>query len=205
MCFWRCAKKIGGLASLFLLLSGTPAQAHPHVWVNYLASVIFKGGMITGLQEQWSFDEDFSAVALQDLPTGDATTALKPSDVAILRKSEFSNLKNYAYFHHVFVGDQDLGVGDVSDFSAVLDGRKLVYTFLISLKKPIDPHSAPVEIGIWDDTFFVDVEPISENGITIAGDGASGCATAIVQDEDHAIFDGLVVPPAIQVTCGKTQ
>lgn len=202
------ARRRAGVAAIILAgLFGTapPAQAHPHVWITYLAAVAFKAGKITGLKEQWVFDEDFSTVALQDLPTGAATAVLKPSDVAILEKFEFSNLKNYAYFHHVFVGGQDLGIGGVENFTARLDGRRLVYNFVINLKNPVDPHPNPVEIGIWDDTFFVDVEPISDNGITLEGDGTQGCTTAIVQDQDHAIFDGLVVPPAIQVSCGKSQ
>ncbi len=164
---------------------------------------MFQGGKLASLREEWTFDEDFTTVALGDLPTGAATKALKPSDIPILEKSEFSNLKNYAYFHHVFVGSEDLGIGDLKDFTARLDGRKLVYTFTLRLKSPLDPRATKIEIGIWDDTFFVDVEPLSDNAITVEGQGSQGCSTTIVQDEDHAIFDGLVTPPAIQLTCGK--
>lgn len=190
-------------AGLVFIATDAPAQAHPHVWITYLATLVFHGGKVTALREQWTFDRDFTQVALGDLPTGAATKALKPSDIPILEKTEFSNLANYAYFHHVFLGDVDQGIGALQDFTARLSGQELVYTLTLALKTPIDPRVTPPEIGIWDDTFFVDVEPASDAGITMEGDGMAGCSTAIVQDEAHAIFDGMVTPPAIKLTCAK--
>ena len=190
-------------ATTLLISSLSPAQAHPHVWITYLATLVFHGGEVTALREQWTFDQDFTLVALGDLPTGAATKVLKPSDIPILEKSEFSNLRNFAYFHHVFLGAVDQGIGALQDFTARLSGQELVYNFTLALKSPIDPRVTPPEIGIWDDTFFVDVEPASDAGITMEGDGSAGCKTAIVQDDAHSIFDGMVTPPAIKLTCEK--
>jgi ABC-type uncharacterized transport system substrate-binding protein len=190
-------------AAALLAANVSPAQAHPHVWITYLATLVFQGGKVTALREQWTFDRDFTLVALGDLPTGAATKVIKASDIPILEKSEFSNLRNYGYFHHVFLGETDQGIGDLRDFTARLSGQELVYNFTLALKAPIDPRATPPEIGIWDDSFFVDVEPASDAGITIEGDGTAGCSTTIVQDEAHSIFDGMVTPPAIKLTCVK--
>lgn len=204
MIFLAAGLRRAATAAAFLLSSLTPADAHPHVWITYLATLVFHAGKVTALREQWTFDQDFTLVALGDLPTGAATKVLKPSDIPVLEKSEFSNLRNYAYFHHVFLGEADQGIGALQDFTARLSGQELVYNFTLALKAPIDPRATPPEIGIWDDTFFVDVEPASDAGITMEGDGAAGCSTAIVQDEAHAIFDGMVTPPAIKLTCVKS-
>lgn len=197
---WGVALAVG-----LLLADSSPAAAHPHVWITYLAKLVFQAGKVEALREQWTFDQDFTLVALGDLPTGAGTKVLKPSDIPILEKSEFSNLSKYAYFHHVFIGPDDQGIGAVRDFTARLSGQELVYNFTIMLKQPIDPRATPPEIGIWDDTFFVDVEPASDAGITMEGDGSAGCSTAIVQDDAHSIFDGMVTPPAIKLTCANAK
>src|SRR5260221_613571 len=49
-------------AALVLLPAG--ADAHPHVWVTVKATVLYDNGMITGLQQEWTFDEMYTAMAI---------------------------------------------------------------------------------------------------------------------------------------------
>jgi ABC-type uncharacterized transport system substrate-binding protein len=82
-----------------------------------------------------------------------------------------------------------------------MDGPKLVYSFVLHPKAPVDVPAAPVEIGIWDDSFYVDVEPADTPGaVSVSGD--AGCRAAIVTDKAHAIYGGLVTPETIKVSCG---
>ncbi|HEY7670413.1 MAG TPA: DUF1007 family protein, partial [Hyphomicrobium sp.] len=53
------------LASLLALPSG--AGAHPHVWVSVEATVLYASGAIAGLQEAWTFDEFYTAQAIEGL------------------------------------------------------------------------------------------------------------------------------------------
>lgn len=51
-----------------------PAQAHPHVWVTVEATVLYENGQITGLMHKWTFDDMYTAMAIQGLDTnGDGT------------------------------------------------------------------------------------------------------------------------------------
>ncbi|HYD15318.1 MAG TPA: DUF1007 family protein, partial [Hyphomicrobium sp.] len=48
-------------------LSTAPAAAHPHVWVTVETTVLYDGGKITGLQHKWTFDDMYTAMAIQGL------------------------------------------------------------------------------------------------------------------------------------------
>ncbi len=45
-----------------------PATAHPHVWVTIHSEVLYTAeGMMTGIRHAWTFDDMFSAYALQGI------------------------------------------------------------------------------------------------------------------------------------------
>jgi hypothetical protein len=54
--------------------------------VDYLATIVMDRGRITAIREQWSFDADFTVLALQDLPPAAERTRLSASDIATLEK-----------------------------------------------------------------------------------------------------------------------
>ena len=50
-----------------MLIFATGADAHPHVWVSVKTTVLFKGDAIVGLQQHWTFDEFYAAMAIEGL------------------------------------------------------------------------------------------------------------------------------------------
>lgn len=51
-----------------ILLGALPASAHPHVWVTMRAEVVYApDGKVTGIRHAWTFDDMFSAFAIQGL------------------------------------------------------------------------------------------------------------------------------------------
>lgn len=186
-----------------LTVAGTPAaEAHPHVWIDYELTVVFEKGLIVALTQEWSFDEDFSATVLRDV-AGDKKPAktLGPPEIAKIEKNAFSNLKNYGYFAHVFAGDDKVGTREATGFKARLDGAKLVYDFTVPLEHGVDAKSGEVTIGVWDDTYYVDVGPTESKPPHLEGDGSVSCKAIIVTDHAHPIYFGAVFPKAVRVTC----
>ena len=200
--WWWCGR--GVLGAVIAALSMARAEAHPHVWIDYDLTVDFDAGKMTALHMEWSFDEDFTAAVLRDIVGNKKPPkTLAPADVEKIEKNAFSNLKNYDYFTHVFVGDGDgKGViGAVKDFQAKLAGAKLIYTFTLALAHPVDPKPGPVGIGIWDDTYYVDVGPAGGKDPKLTGGGASSCKAVIIADHQHPIYFGSVFPKVVRVTC----
>jgi ABC-type uncharacterized transport system substrate-binding protein len=178
-----------------------PAEAHPHVWIDYRLTVLFEHGQIAALRQNWSFDEDFSAAVLRDVAGGKALKKLGPKEVKAIEQNAFSNLKNYGYFTHVFVPDGTAPTGVVTDFNAVLAGPKLVYTFTVPLAHPVAPKPGPVGIGVWDDTYYVDVGLAAGSAPELQGDGSAGCQAVPIADHQHPIYFGSVYPTVVKVTC----
>lgn len=189
------------LAMLFCLFAGS-ASGHPHVWVDYGLTALFEQGRVAALRQEWSFDEDFTASVLADVAKHRGKAALSAAEIAALKASAFSNLKNYDYFSHVWSGDKPVPIDkEVRDFQARLDGDRLVYRFTVVLGQPIDPRVAPLKVGIWDDTYYVDVGPAKASPPRLEGPGSEGCKAAVGEDRKHPIYFGSVFPPAVTITC----
>ena len=55
-------------AILLLWLFTNRAEAHPHVWVTFHSEVLYAAdGAVTGVRHAWTFDDMFSAYALQGI------------------------------------------------------------------------------------------------------------------------------------------
>lgn len=54
--------------AILLLLSVNLAEAHPHVWVTFHSEVLYAAdGTMTGVRHAWTFDDMFSAYAIQGI------------------------------------------------------------------------------------------------------------------------------------------
>jgi ABC-type uncharacterized transport system substrate-binding protein len=65
----RWLKSAGWLYALLAALGATaPAAAHPHVWVEARAEIIFDTeARVTGIRQTWVFDPAYSAYAIMGL------------------------------------------------------------------------------------------------------------------------------------------
>ncbi|PKU23559.1 DUF1007 family protein [Telmatospirillum siberiense] len=194
--------RASAMLALPLCLFAGSAWSHPHVWVDYGLTALFERGRVVALRQEWSFDEDFSASVLSDVAKHHGKGAFSPAEIAALKKSAFSNLRNYDYFNHVWLGDKPLSVDkEVRDFDAGLEGDRLIYRFTVVLSQPADPRAAPIHIGIWDDSYYVDVGPAKGHPPRLEGAGSEGCRARVGEDKAHPIYFGSVFPPSVQISC----
>lgn len=192
------------ISLLLLVLLPASASAHPHVWVDTKLTAILDDGRVAALREEWSFDEDFSVMALSEARKTKGMAAARPlqeGEVAQLKAKAFSNLAHYAYFNHFWAAGKMVPVpAEVSSFEARLDGAKLVYVFTLTLMRPAEAKA--FRVGIWDDTYYVDVGPVSHGqAVTVEGSGAERCQARIIDDRDHPIYDGSIIPKVAEITC----
>jgi len=188
-----------GCAAAVALMSR--AEAHPHVWIDCALTLEFVHGQVVALGEEWSIDESESALILRDIVGEKPVKSLDHEAVAKLEKNAFSNLANYDYFTHVYAAGAKVGVRPVTDFKARLAGAKLVYDFTATLDRPVDLAAGPASFGVYDETYYVDVEPAEGVAPKLAGDGASKCRATLVEDRDHAIYYGSVFPKIVRLSC----
>jgi ABC-type uncharacterized transport system substrate-binding protein len=192
----RCAR----LAAAASLLAAQAVSAHPHVWIQYSAKVQMRGAAIVAVSETWRFTDGFPVqlVGIDSLPDNGP---VGPAQTKIFREQAFQSLAGSGYFSHLFVDGKPQTFRDPGDFRVSVVGGKIQYAFTLTLAAPVTVTGHQVELGIWDDSFFVDYEPDSANAITLSGHPAASCTAKPFADRAHPIFGGIVIPQGTALSC----
>ncbi|MFL6811811.1 MAG: DUF1007 family protein, partial [Bradyrhizobium canariense] len=94
----RMRALFGLLLAIVLSLASGAAQAHPHVWITASSELLYAAdGTITGVRHAWTFDDMFSAYAVQGLESK-AKGAYTREELGPLAQTNVESLKEYAYF-----------------------------------------------------------------------------------------------------------
>jgi ABC-type uncharacterized transport system substrate-binding protein len=166
-----------GFAALALGV-GTPALAHPHVWVTAREHVIFDGqGRISAIRGEWVFDDMYSAFATQGLGK-DGQLATK-EELAPLAKTNIQSLAEFDYFTFAKIGDTKIEFGPPTDYSLEERPDKLVMlTFTLPLKTPTNPGRA-FTFQIYDPTYFVAFSLDDKLPVELVG-APKGCSISVL-------------------------
>ena len=166
------------------------AHAHPHVWATVRSEIILDANrQITGVRHAWTFDEFYSAMAVQGLDTnGDGVFSaeeLKP-----LAEVNIKSLKDFDYFTFVHIGDADnLPLKPPENYSLDYDKSLLTLHFTLPLEKPLDTHGQEVQVDVYDPSFFVAFGFATEAPVKLSGAAIKGC-TAEVKKPDPELGGG---------------
>jgi ABC-type uncharacterized transport system substrate-binding protein len=160
------------------------AAAHPHVWATVRSEIVFgPDHLITGIRHHWTFDEFYTAMAVQGLDTnGDGIYSKE--ELQPLAQVNVESLKEFDYFTFVHPSDDDkpLPLKEPVDYSVDYDKTQLTLHFTLPLEKPLDPKLHAIAVDIYDPSFFVAFGLATEAPMKITGT-APGC-TAEIQKPD---------------------
>lgn len=112
-------KRLIGTACLaacaLLAANGSPAIAHPHVWITVESMVVYERGSIAGIRHTWTFDELYTTMAIQGLDANNDGNYDR-NELGELAKVNMDGLKEFAYFTHVKLAGQAQAVEDPKDY-----------------------------------------------------------------------------------------
>jgi ABC-type uncharacterized transport system substrate-binding protein len=143
------------------------AEAHPHVWVTFHSELLYAAdGSMTGIRHAWTFDDMFSAYALQGMPHAKKGQYTR-EELAPLAQTNVDSLKEYGYFTFARADGKKLKFSDPVDYWLEYRSPALVLHFTLPLKAPI--AAKVMQIEVYDPSIFVDFEfakdrPVSVNG-----------------------------------------
>jgi ABC-type uncharacterized transport system substrate-binding protein len=149
-------------------LAAGPAAAHPHVFIDYTATILCHDEAITGVRLAWTFDEMYSASLYHDY-TSRPKGPLSAADIAQLRTGAFQDTAEEHYFTDISLDGKPLPVTQVADFDASYDGRKMTYRFTVPLAIHPGHGDSIVEIASFDTEFYIDFELAKHDPVTIQG------------------------------------
>src|SRR6516164_4402535 len=121
---------------LLLLLSVNRAEAHPHVWVTFHSEVLYAAdGTMTGVRHAWTFDDMFSAYALQGISHAKKGQYTR-EELASLAQTNVDSLKEYGYFTYARADGKKLKFSDASDYWLEYKNAALILHFTLPLQTP---------------------------------------------------------------------
>jgi ABC-type uncharacterized transport system substrate-binding protein len=164
------------------------AEAHPHVWITVVEEVLYApDGSITGIRQVWTFDEMFSAFAVQGIEQ--KTQGLfSREELAPLARTYVDGLKEYGYFTHAKLDGerQQEAFADPVDYFVDYDPRQTSITFHFTLpfKTPVPAKS--LEVQIYDPQLFFYLSFARMQPVRLIG-APEQCAPVVKTSEDGSL------------------
>ena len=166
-----------------LLIAAGAASAHPHVWVTMKSAVVYgPDGSITGVRHAWTFDDMYSAFAVQGLESkkkGEFTTEeLKP-----LAQVNVESLKEYDFFTYAKANGKNVTFTEPVDYSLEFNPKDTVLTlhFVLPLKAPLKAKA--LELEVFDPSYFVDFSLVEKDPVSLEK-APAGCQIGLAKPQE---------------------
>lgn len=152
-----------------------PASAHPHVWVTVKSELVYApDGTLNAVRQDWTFDDAFSAYALQGLdqkPDGSyGDDVLKP-----LAQVNVDSLKEYGYFTKGKTAIKAFAFKDPVDYYLTHADDRLTLHFTLPVEKPV---KGSVSVDVYDPTYFISFAFDETNPVALK-DAPAGCTMSV--------------------------
>ncbi|MEM8636514.1 MAG: DUF1007 family protein [Pseudomonadota bacterium] len=182
---------IAAVSVLLGLVASGAALAHPHVWIDARAELIFDDqNRMVAVRHVWRFDEGFSAYATQGLDeNGDGVLSRKELDA--LAQLNMESLETFEYFTYVQNGSEDPAYGAPEEYWLTFENGLLTLFFRLPMEKPVaaDPVKGfkDLTVEVFDPTFFVDLTFVEDDPVLLAG-AVESCLVGLEPRKELDIF-----------------
>jgi ABC-type nickel/cobalt efflux system permease component RcnA/ABC-type uncharacterized transport system substrate-binding protein len=110
------------------------AQAHPHILVDAKATLVFsKDGAVSEIRHEWTFDEAYSAWALQGADAN-ANGAVEGAELQAIADDNLAGLAEYEFYTYATEGDRSLA------FSGLGTPRLTANNGIVTLSFSVRPN-----------------------------------------------------------------
>lgn len=179
----RRTSVVGALLACMSIAATQHAQAHPHVWVNVETTVLYDAGKISGFQHRWTFDEMYTAMAIQGLDKN-RDGVYSRDELAELAKINIDGLKEFEFFTYARVKEKSIKLNEPKDYYLEHKDGALALIFTLPLAEPVSAETEGFEFAVYDQTFFIAFDLVKENPIKLSEGAPPGCSAKIANAEN---------------------
>jgi ABC-type uncharacterized transport system substrate-binding protein len=153
---------------LYALLAGSPALAHPHVWITARSEIAYdEAGHVRAVRHIWTFDEMFSAYAIQGLDEN-RDGELTREELTPLAETNIASLRKFGFFTFAELDGMAVAFASPTDYWLEHGTAGLTLHFTL----PVEGQSAPtksLKVEIYDLAYFVDFALLDEDAAILVG------------------------------------
>jgi ABC-type uncharacterized transport system substrate-binding protein len=158
------------LAAAVLVGQVTEVVAHPHMWVSVETTVLYDKGAFTGLKEKWTFDEFYTAYAIEGLDKNH-DGIYDREELSELAKVNIEAMKEVEYFTDPVLGGKEVKLKAAQDYWLEHKNGALSLYFTVLFDQPILAKAEDFAFTVADPTFFIAFEPAKTDPVKF-GEGA---------------------------------
>lgn len=182
------------------LLSALPtAHAHPHVFVDTKAIVLFENGTVTGLAHEWTFDEFYTKMAIEGLDKNNDGTYDR-EELAELAQVNIDGLKEFDYFTFPRLGDKPLALAEAKDYWLEYTNGALTLHVTTPFSQPVLAEAEGLTFAVYDPSYFIAFNMPATDAIRLTGAPAGCKAEMEVPKEDAELAKRLAEALQVDVT-----
>ena len=165
------------------------AVAHPHVAVVVRAELVFSAdGKVTAVKHRWTFDEAYSAYAVQGLDTN-KDGIYSREELADLAKVNAESLSEFDFFTVVKTDGKRQEFATPRDYWLEHDAGRLTLNFTLPLRETAAVRRTLI-LDVADPTFFVDFSYADGTDAVMLTGAPKGCATQVTRPRKPDLAQG---------------
>ncbi len=140
--------------SLCFLLGTTLAIAHPDIFMNAEANLVFNDMGFEGVQNHWAFDELYSKAMLESVDK-DKDGKLNSEETKALQKIILPPILKFSYYNYLALGSKFVTPSQITNFSASFEQGKLILLFLTRFDIPASEDYTALLLAVTDPTNYI--------------------------------------------------
>jgi ABC-type uncharacterized transport system substrate-binding protein len=165
------------LAFVGLIWGMAAAAAHPHVYVNARAELVFdQQGQIDAVRHVWTFDQSYSAFATMGLDAN-KDGKLSREELAELAKVNVESLGDFQYFSFGKASGRKLEFEAPRDYWLEHHNDALTLFFTLPLKGRAPAKAFALEV--YDPTYFVAFAFDDVDNAVVLSAAPAGCSVSV--------------------------
>ncbi|MBN9307885.1 DUF1007 family protein [Devosia sp.] len=154
------------LAAVAALAWAGAAHAHPHIWIDAKATLVFNDqGELAAIHNSWTFDEAFSVWQIQGLDT-DNDGITSSGEMQELADENLKGLAEYGFYTSLVEGGAPIALSSMNDGRFVFGNNRSTLTFGVALS---EPHRIErrLELAIADPEYYVAIAFAGPEDVTL--------------------------------------
>jgi ABC-type uncharacterized transport system substrate-binding protein len=125
---------------------------------------------------------------------------LDPSESKSIVSGALKNLGELEFFTHIKIKGKKFPVKSVKDFSAKMEGEKLVYNFFVPCQVKATKSLQNVNLAVYDNTYYSDIGLTRINPVAYENNNEYEVKHKVVTNKKEAFYYNQVYPREIIIS-----